>query len=290
MDARVAIARNGLPPLRVSSSERNVREVHPTLRSERTTARRSERPRPDTRVNPRRTRSIGEPSTIRGTKASCSAARPSRKSCIPKKNLGQLDRLSRYTGRHTEGLIVNTMNSIKSLQTACMHPDSASQGASNEYKHGWSRPRPTAKSHSPRRTLWVLAAIVLAGTVAPQALGQVCKVTYETVNKDRYVYGRIDNECSGFHTKPFGNWGVDTEASNRVDGRQFEGWCHFRHACDRDGNCKWHCRDSWYEWNSCRKAVVSRSNDSHRPRAGDSLPISCFLTSRTDPENRRAAT
>lgn len=146
---------------------------------------------------------------------------------------------------------MTTTNTIESLQRASLRLHVASQGTPNERAHGRSRIQPTAEPHSLDRILRVLAAIVLAATVLPQAFGQLCRVSYETVNKDRYVYGRINNECTGPHSKPFGNWGVDTESSNRVDGRQFEGWCRFRRACDRNGNCKWHCRDSWYEWNSC---------------------------------------
>jgi uncharacterized protein (TIGR03437 family) len=36
-----------------------------------------------------------------------------------------------------------------------------------------------------------------------------------------------------------------------VDDRQFEGWCRDSRVCDNNGNCSTHCRDGWYEWNSC---------------------------------------
>lgn len=146
---------------------------------------------------------------------------------------------------------MNAMRNIGSPRDASLHLQIASQGVRPVRRRGRAQIQPAADAQSLRRILWVLATIVLGANMVSQALGEVCRVTYEIVNKDRYVYGRIDNECSGLHTKPFGNWGVDTEASNRVDGRQFEGWCHFVRACDRDGNCKWHCQDSWYEWNSC---------------------------------------
>jgi len=146
---------------------------------------------------------------------------------------------------------MNTTHHNESLQNAYLHPHTPEQAAAPEHQPAWNWIRPCPEPSSTRRILWVLALLVFGAAVLPQVLAQQCSVRYETVNKDRYVYGGIDTECSGPHSKPFGNWGVNTEVSNLVDGRQFEGWCHIVRACDRDGTCKWHCRDSWYEWNSC---------------------------------------
>lgn len=146
---------------------------------------------------------------------------------------------------------MNTTYRNEPLQNAFWHPHTPEQATAPEHQPAWNWIRPNPEAPWTRRILWVLALFAFGATVLPQALAQQCTVRYETVNKDRYVYGRIDTECSGIHSKPFGNWGVDTEASNRIDGRQFEGWCHNVRACDRDGTCKWHCRDRWYEWNSC---------------------------------------
>ena len=88
---------------------------------------------------------------------------------------------------------------------------------------------------------------------APQVYPQVCEIEFSVLNKDRYVYGPVDNECStsGGHSAPFGNWGVKTEISDKLDGHQFQGWCQFKFLCDNNDDCDWHCTDRWYEWNSC---------------------------------------
>ncbi len=88
---------------------------------------------------------------------------------------------------------------------------------------------------------------------APQAYPQLCEIRFAAFNKDRYVYDPVDNECDtgGFHSAPFGNWGVTTESSDKVDGRQFDGWRHVHLACDNNDICKAVCTDAWYEWNSC---------------------------------------
>lgn len=103
-----------------------------------------------------------------------------------------------------------------------------------------------------------LLLLALGLSAAPPAYAQAdetgtCEVQYSFENKDRYVYGPIDNECSsgGVHSAPFGNWGVQTESSDKKDGRQFEGWCRNRILCDNNNRCKRYCTDSWYEWNSC---------------------------------------
>lgn len=115
--------------------------------------------------------------------------------------------------------------------------------------------------HSPPSTplfvfVLLVASLLVGVDIVPRVHAQtqpVCRIEYSILNKDRYVYGGVDNECStrGLHSAPFGNWGVDSELSDRVDGRQFEGWCKNRYICDRNGTCKTHCSDSWYEWNSC---------------------------------------
>jgi hypothetical protein len=94
--------------------------------------------------------------------------------------------------------------------------------------------------------------------VTPQIYPQqgICEVQFSVLNTDRYVYGPVAAECAqGIwpvqHSRPFGNWGVKTETTDKEDGRQFEGWCHNRYLCDNNDDCKRHCTDEWYEWNSC---------------------------------------
>lgn len=84
----------------------------------------------------------------------------------------------------------------------------------------------------------------------------VCKVSYETKNKSRYVHGPVDVECGigESNSPPFGNWGVESDGQRRKDGFQFPGWCKDRRVCE-GGNCKTYCTDDWYEWNSCTSKV-----------------------------------
>jgi uncharacterized protein (TIGR03437 family) len=64
--------------------------------------------------------------------------------------------------------------------------------------------------------------------------------------------GPVNAECPfSLHSPPFGNWGVTSNFGQKFDGRQFEGWCHDTRICDNNGQCSVHCRDGWYEWNSC---------------------------------------
>ena len=102
-----------------------------------------------------------------------------------------------------------------------------------------------------RTTKPVVAASLL--WLAPQAIGQECEIDYEVKNSSRYVYGPVNEECGDGepHSVPFGNWGVDTESSDRKDGNQFQGWCKYRYLCDNNDDCSTHCQDPWYQWHSC---------------------------------------
>ena len=42
--------------------------------------------------------------------------------------------------------------------------------------------------------------------------------------------------------------------TERSDGDQFQGWCHFHAVCEGEV-CTTYCTDSWYEWNSCTSSV-----------------------------------
>ena len=96
-----------------------------------------------------------------------------------------------------------------------------------------------------------LLLLAIGSGAAPQAYPQGCEIEFSVFNKDRYVYGPVDAECSLGHSRPFGNWGVKTEISDKLDGHQFQGWCQFKYLCDNNDDCDWHCTDRWYEWNSC---------------------------------------
>ena len=89
----------------------------------------------------------------------------------------------------------------------------------------------------------------------------VCRIDSQTKNKRRYVHGPVNAECSSsggeLHSTPFGNWSVDTESSDRMDGHQFDGWCRHHEVCEDDDpdDCRTYCKDSWYECNSCTTKI-----------------------------------
>lgn len=81
---------------------------------------------------------------------------------------------------------------------------------------------------------------------------QVCRLSVAGLNRERRVTGPVSAECPNLvHSAPFGNWGAASNFGGKVNGRQFDGWCHDSVACDNAGTCAIHCRDGWYEWNSC---------------------------------------
>ncbi len=104
----------------------------------------------------------------------------------------------------------------------------------------------------------ILAALVAVSCLTVELLGSgVCRIDYQTKNKSRYVHGPVNVECglsSGeVHSAPFGNWGVDTESTDRRDGHQFDGWCRGHRVCEDDDpdDCTTYCNGSWLQWNSC---------------------------------------
>lgn len=82
--------------------------------------------------------------------------------------------------------------------------------------------------------------------------GQVCRLSVAGLNRERRVMGPVSAECPDpLHSAPFGNWGVTSNFGGKLNGRQFDGWCHDMRICENDGTCRNVCRDGWYEWNSC---------------------------------------
>ncbi len=142
---------------------------------------------------------------------------------------------------------------------------------------------------------------VLPGNLSAEAQG-VCQISYSGLNKARKVMGPVATECGhdgawpppGFpHSVPFGNWGVTSNIGHKIDGHQFNGWCHNSWVCDNDGNCDTHCQDGWYEWNSCTtysqweppnrtlynsngntQQVTTRGENTHGTVATD-IPVNC---------------
>jgi uncharacterized protein (TIGR03437 family) len=94
---------------------------------------------------------------------------------------------------------------------------------------------------------WVVILVMCA-----LAEAQVCRLSVAGLNQNRKAMGPIHAECPPtVHSPPFGNWGVTSNFGQKLDGHQFQGWCHDTPVCDNDGNCSTQCRDGWYEWNSC---------------------------------------
>lgn len=93
---------------------------------------------------------------------------------------------------------------------------------------------------------------VLIFLVCAQAWAQVCRLSVAGLNRNRSVSGPVSAECPApLHSAPFGNWGVTSNFGGKLNGHQFDGWCHDTRVCDNNGNCREVCRDGWYEWNSC---------------------------------------
>jgi hypothetical protein len=77
-------------------------------------------------------------------------------------------------------------------------------------------------------------------------------VAVDMKNGNRTVPGPVSAECPPtWHSVPFGNWGVSSPYGGKIDGNQFQGWCHNYTACDNYGWCIYSCGADWYEWNSC---------------------------------------
>ena len=123
------------------------------------------------------------------------------------------------------------------------------------------------------KRVWMAIGVpaVLLGVLAADLSAQGwCKIRYSGWNKNRKVMGPVSAECpSDGHSVPFGNWGVTSNVGHKFDGHQFQGWCRYHWACDNKGNCSRHCKDPWYQWNSCttdpdwapRNCTLYNSND-----------------------------
>lgn len=78
--------------------------------------------------------------------------------------------------------------------------------------------------------------------------GNWCGIEIQASTAEREVYGtNIAVECGdcSLPSAPFGNWGVDSFFSNRVDGSQYKGWATQHPACSESMDDP--------EWNSCTR-------------------------------------
>jgi hypothetical protein len=68
----------------------------------------------------------------------------------------------------------------------------------------------------------------------------------ELVNHNRYAYQTAEECEAGFHTVPWGNWGVNSNVGRRTDTDQFKGW-------------RQNCSETKVEWNSCSSRLLFRT-------------------------------
>lgn len=80
-----------------------------------------------------------------------------------------------------------------------------------------------------------LAALTATKTISAQD-SEGCRVTVETQNRNRVITGIVHEECGPGHSPPWGNWGVISNHSRKVDGFQFPGW---------------YPKEGKLQWNSC---------------------------------------
>jgi hypothetical protein len=99
-----------------------------------------------------------------------------------------------------------------------------------------------------------MLAVAFATCAAPSLFGlTTCSFTVSMVNHNRYAYDTAE-ECSGWHSAPFGNWGVSSNVGSWVDGHQFQGW---NPSCNVTGS-------TLVEWNSCSRGYVKPDPDCRR--------------------------
>lgn len=67
---------------------------------------------------------------------------------------------------------------------------------------------------------------------------QRCVIRVEPINHNRYAYQTAEECDAGFHSVPWGNWGVNSNVGKRLDTNQFQGWHQ-------------PCTQTKVEWNSC---------------------------------------
>ena len=97
-----------------------------------------------------------------------------------------------------------------------------------------------------------LAVTLLTPLVAEAQQPPQCRPTVQLESQLRRVTGSVMAECTGIHTKPFGNWGVNTNLpSSRNNRDQFRGWLGSTTSVKG-------------QWNSCTDWYPTRTNDGYR--------------------------
>ena len=115
-------------------------------------------------------------------------------------------------------------------------------------------------------SLSTIAFLFVTPWTASRAIAQECIVSVEWDNRNRYVYGAVNKECTSCspftHSPVWGNWGVASMHSNKDDdSTQFKGWQSGPnvgtpdppYGCDEDINV------AKPQWNSCTRDTPQTS-------------------------------
>jgi hypothetical protein len=92
-------------------------------------------------------------------------------------------------------------------------------------------------------TVVVCLLLLLFNSIAQ---AQRCVIRVEPINQNRYAYQTAEECDGGFHSVPWGNWGVNSNVGKRLDTNQFQGWHQ-------------PCTQTKVEWNSCSSRSDFRS-------------------------------
>ena len=112
-----------------------------------------------------------------------------------------------------------------------------------------------------RRVVIVAVALAVALLASLDHLAEAqqppqCRPIVKLESQLRRVTGSVMTECTGIHSKPFGNWGVKTNLpSSKTNRDQFRGW-----------NPRTGIKG---EWNSCTDWYPTRTNDGYRKQKAD---------------------
>ena len=137
-------------------------------------------------------------------------------------------------------------------------------------------------------TLLALTFLFVSTTASLVSQGfsqEACIIILEGQNKNRTVAGAVNEECGGgWHSAPWGNWGVSSNYGGKTDKDQFRGWKHEDgpwskkqwNSCTTD-KAKYRARNcKYYNTSNCTKqgssATVTHGRRSYRTASRYCLP------------------
>ena len=77
---------------------------------------------------------------------------------------------------------------------------------------------------------------------------QQCLIQFNMENSSRKVIGEVYTECHAPHSPPWGNWGVESNVGERINGHQFKGIYY---------------TDGTFQWNSCTHGPWEAPNSNY---------------------------